>query len=112
MEDIEEGEDERQVGDVLGLNRRFKYVYLEDEEESMRDARESILVLECSDGDVEKRSADLLKDHILNGERKLLDQGRCLARLVLVRDTSSPTGGTERIHHLYLVISHVVSSLL
>lgn len=111
----EVGDDEEaEVRGTLGLNRVFKYVHVEDEEETMRCARESILVVDCVDGDVDKESADLLENHILNGERKQLDQAKCLARLILVRDTSSrpSTGSTERIHHLYLVISHVVSSLL
>lgn len=39
---------------------------------------------------LEQACEQLLDDHVLNGERTLLDQGECLARLILVRDPIDP----------------------
>ena len=87
--------------------REFRYEVPGDEEEALRRAWETVLVKESEE--VGKRMEEVLDVRILNGPRVLLDQGRCLARLVVVRDTSA---GPARKHGLFLVVSHVVSRLL
>ncbi|GAA5904036.1 hypothetical protein JCM6882_003806 [Rhodosporidiobolus microsporus] len=83
--------------------REFRYRPPTTAEEAIDEARETVLVHE-GEGTVEEAMDEVQSRYILNGERVLLDQGRCLARLVLVRSEKSP----ERLG-FFLVISHIIS---
>lgn len=105
------------VGDAVEMGEREGHLHLPqprefwvevpgDEEEAVRRAWETVLVKESEE--VGETMEEVLDGRILNKPRVLLDQERCLARLVVVRDVLM---GTARTHGFFLVISHVVSRL-
>lgn len=71
--------------------------------EAIRLAQNSFLV--APGEDLDRRMQEIQDSYILNGERVLLDEKKCLARLVFVEPKSSP-GELG----FFLVISHVVSA--
>ncbi|GAA5820524.1 hypothetical protein JCM11251_003028 [Rhodosporidiobolus azoricus] len=83
--------------------REFRYAPPRTAEEAFEAARETFLLHEVN-GNVEEAMDEVQSRYILNGERVLLDQGRCLARLILVQGIGSP-GSTG----FFLVISHIIS---
>lgn len=86
--------------------KQFHYSIAKSEEESILRSRSQILYEESDEPQV--TMDDWIQNKVLNGPRFYLKQDDCLARLLVVRDSSS-----ERLsHRLCLVIAHVVSCFL
>ncbi|GAA5981682.1 hypothetical protein JCM11641_004213 [Rhodosporidiobolus odoratus] len=84
--------------------REFRYAPPPGGDEALRNARETVLVHRVKRQELEEAMDGVQDRRILNGERVLLDQGSCLARLVLVRSDENPLQ-----LGFFLVISHVIS---
>ncbi|BGO91741.1 hypothetical protein NBRC10512_006223 [Rhodotorula toruloides] len=93
-----------ETGSVIPLiqTRHFRFVPPANDDEAFGRAWRTMLVHDV-DGGLDAAMDELQDQHVLNGERVLLDQAACLARLVLVRPRSSADLG------FFLVISHVIS---
>ncbi|GAA6028411.1 hypothetical protein JCM8097_007018 [Rhodosporidiobolus ruineniae] len=82
--------------------REFRYEVLTPEE-ALLDARETFLLHETTEEPL-STGIDHVQGIFLNGERRLLAQDRCLARLVLVQSEDDPSK-----LGFFLAISHVIS---
>ncbi|BGP16576.1 hypothetical protein JCM10213v2_004578 [Rhodosporidiobolus nylandii] len=91
-------------GDVPGVRaREFRYAPPASDGEALERARATLLVHEAAGG-LAEATEEVQQRYVLNGERVLLDQASCLARLLLVRSEKSPLE-----LGFFLVISHVIS---
>lgn len=81
--------------------RQFRFVPPASDDEAFARAWRTMLVHDVDD-DLDAAMEDVQDKHVLNGERVLLDQATCLARLVIVRSRRSTDLG------FLLIISHVV----
>jgi hypothetical protein len=89
--------------------REFVYEASSGVEESARTAWETLVVEEIGEDEegettVEGVMERVQAENVINGPRVLLDQARCLARLVIVRDRRS---GCSRRHGFFLHLSHI-----
>ncbi|GAA6012025.1 hypothetical protein JCM11491_000142 [Sporobolomyces phaffii] len=81
--------------------RRFRYEP-PSQADALARARDSFLVARAERLDA--RMDEIQNESILNGERNLLDESSCLARLVFIESAESPDD-----LGFFLVISHVIS---
>ncbi|KAK4335170.1 hypothetical protein RTBOTA2_003931 [Rhodotorula toruloides] len=93
-----------EIGSDIPLvqTRHFRFVPPANDDEAFERAWRTMLVHDVH-GELDIAMDEVQDQHVLNGERVLLDQAACLARLVLVRPRSSADLG------FFLVISHVIS---
>ncbi|BGP32439.1 hypothetical protein JCM10296v2_004220 [Rhodotorula toruloides] len=93
-----------EIGSDIPLvqTRQFRFVPPATDDEACERAWRTMLVHDV-DGDLDIAMDELQDQHVLNGERVLLDQTACLARLVLIRPRSSADLG------FFLIISHIIS---
>lgn len=84
--------------------REFVYIPPPSSGAAVSAAGNTVLLHECGpEESLDEACLAVLDRYILNGERVLLDQSRCLARLVLLRQPDEPLK-----LGLALVVSHVV----
>lgn len=88
-----------------GVNpREFVYVPPTSFEAAILAAQDTVLLHESGPSEsLDEACLAILDRYILNGERVLLDQSECLARLVLIRNPAEPLK-----LGLALVVAHVV----
>lgn len=97
------------VRDTEQGGREFVYEASSGVKESVRTAWETLVVEEIGEEEmVESVIERVQEEYVLNGPRVLLDQARCLARLVMVRGS----GARPRHHGFFLHLSHIVSPCL
>ncbi|GAA5868087.1 hypothetical protein JCM3774_001015 [Rhodotorula dairenensis] len=88
--------------------REFVYVPPTSSGTAVLAARDTVLLHECgAEETLDEACLAVLDQYILNGERVLLDQSQCLARLVLLRRPDEPLK-----LGLALVVSHVACDAL
>ncbi|GAA5877567.1 hypothetical protein JCM8547_007733 [Rhodosporidiobolus lusitaniae] len=85
--------------------REFRYFLPASAEDALDGARTTFLVHDAEEGkSLEEAMDEVQSEFVLNGERILLNQGACLARLVLVKN-----GREKGELGFFLVVSHVIS---
>ncbi|GAA6060002.1 hypothetical protein JCM10212_001160 [Sporobolomyces blumeae] len=85
-------------------SRRFDYVPPMTDDEAVQRGRDTFLVANSSGSSLTSRMDEIQDQTILNGDRTLLQQDLCLARVVVVLDETDPS----RLG-FFLVVSHVIS---
>ncbi|GAA5948095.1 hypothetical protein JCM3765_007107 [Sporobolomyces pararoseus] len=84
-------------------SRKFRYRVPKSSNEAIHFAQLSLLRA-IGDGNLEDRIEEIKSRYVLNGERVLLEEEKCLARLILVESESF-----QNQLGFFLVISHVIS---
>ncbi|GAA5978122.1 hypothetical protein JCM5350_007403 [Sporobolomyces pararoseus] len=103
---IRQDDDDDHQGTIPGCpGRKFNYRVPKSSNEAIRLAQLSFLRAR-GDGDLEKRIEEIKSRYVLNGERVLLEEEECLARLILVENENH---NHENQLGFFLVISHVIS---
>lgn len=86
-------------------HREFRYLPPSSAQEAVEQARRTLLVHDAGEKGLEVAMEEVQRRWVLNGERVLLKQDECMARLVLLKGGK---GGEKVEMGFFLVISHVV----